>query len=233
VFGADLSVPRTSRSPTLHPAPRFGAFFMHTQMKEHKRKISDSFVYVVRSGDYHKIGVASDISKRIKALQIGNPIKIKLTLIIKNSEMDAYLLEKCLHEVFEAKRVSGEWFVLTNDDIAFLGREYHSVHHELLSDDRPVSNVRPHELICHAQERIYNASMLIQYWNKINKIDAEFYTDGMMVSVMKMCMDYSTDQVVEAMETSFKQYVTTTSEIWESHAAFGKIGGILYNQFKY
>jgi hypothetical protein len=53
-----------------------------------------------------KIGVAGDISKRLRALQIGSASPIAL----RWSTPGGYPLERHLHETFDKRRISGEWF---------------------------------------------------------------------------------------------------------------------------
>ena len=68
--------------------------------------------YVMKSGNKYKIGKSEDTSKRLKALQTGNP-DINLILSCEESKVS----EKALHNMFSHKRVSGEWFSLTASDI--------------------------------------------------------------------------------------------------------------------
>ena len=74
-----------------------------------------SFLYFVRDGEYIKIGICKNISKRLSQLQVGNPRSLELicTFPLK-SEEDALLLEKRLHAEYDDFRVSGEWFSLVN-----------------------------------------------------------------------------------------------------------------------
>jgi Meiotically Up-regulated Gene 113 (MUG113) protein len=53
-----------------------------------------------------KIGVATDIAKRMKSLQIGSAA----TLVLRWSAQGGYPLENYLHEAFCKKRTHGEWF---------------------------------------------------------------------------------------------------------------------------
>lgn len=53
-----------------------------------------------------KIGVAQDIAKRLRNLQVGSPSPI----VLRWSTRGGYPLERHLHETFGKKRISGEWF---------------------------------------------------------------------------------------------------------------------------
>ncbi len=65
-----------------------------------------SGVYFVGSTDHIKIGVAKDIAKRLRDLQVSHPTKLKLLLW----EEGRAAREKELHRLFSQYRESGEWF---------------------------------------------------------------------------------------------------------------------------
>src|SRR6185503_4159626 len=74
----------------------------------------ERFVYVIRSsGGFYKVGVASDVVKRIKALQTANPQPIELVCARHSSS--PYELEKRLHRYLAEHRSGGgtEWFKLS------------------------------------------------------------------------------------------------------------------------
>jgi hypothetical protein len=67
------------------------------------------WVYVVSSEDNPKvvkIGVASDVERRIKNLQVAAPTRI----VLRWSARGGLPLESHLHEKFRRRRMSGEWF---------------------------------------------------------------------------------------------------------------------------
>ena len=76
-----------------------------------KEFIKNNFVYILQSGIFYKVGVTSDIQKRISTLQTGNPIKITLvkaysmlnTEIAYKAEerIHAFLKKTCRHEHLE------------------------------------------------------------------------------------------------------------------------------------
>lgn len=77
-------------------------------------------VYIIRDVDvsgFYKIGVASDLKRRLAQLTIC-PFRIKIVHVIPTE--NAYSLEYQLHAQFADKRVRGEWFNLTTEDIAWL-----------------------------------------------------------------------------------------------------------------
>lgn len=61
-----------------------------------------------------KVGIANDPADRLKALQTGNPKKLRLLLSMftTNQEM-ALLSERRVHEFMADYRMAGEWFDLT------------------------------------------------------------------------------------------------------------------------
>ena len=70
-------------------------------------------VYFIRAGNKGaiKIGVASDLAKRLETLQTGNPFQLKVLATIPcSSEQHAYELERRMHKLFASKRIRGEWF---------------------------------------------------------------------------------------------------------------------------
>jgi hypothetical protein len=74
-----------------------------------KERLDPRWVYAISTEDNPKvikIGVATDIAKRMKSLQIGSAA----TLVLRWSAQGGYPLENHLHETFRKKRTHGEWF---------------------------------------------------------------------------------------------------------------------------
>jgi len=68
------------------------------------------FVYLVRGGEYYKIGIAKDTSKRLLGIRTGCPFPVEL---VKSWETDsAQKIERLMHCRFKAYRANGEWFRL-------------------------------------------------------------------------------------------------------------------------
>jgi hypothetical protein len=65
-----------------------------------------SSVYLVRAGNWIKIGWSRNVGARISQLQTGNADPIELIATISGGRA----LERQLHERFADSRVSGEWF---------------------------------------------------------------------------------------------------------------------------
>lgn len=73
------------------------------------------YVYLVRSGEYYKIGISAEPEKRIAGLQVGSPYPIE-TIHIQMSA-DYIGLERHLHAVYSDYRVTGEWFSFDDEMI--------------------------------------------------------------------------------------------------------------------
>lgn len=61
-----------------------------------------------------KIGKADDVRKRLTSLQIGSPLPLQLVDTLQD---DSGRLEAALHQWFASKRIRGEWFRITPDDV--------------------------------------------------------------------------------------------------------------------
>lgn len=73
-------------------------------------------VYLLQSGEYYKIGMTSNLASRKAWFDIHLPHKTELIHTIPCN--DALRLERHLHEHFKDKRLNGEWFSLSEADIA-------------------------------------------------------------------------------------------------------------------
>lgn len=77
------------------------------------------YVYVLRSptGAY-KIGYATNPADRLRTFTVKLPFEVEYELLIKTDNMRG--LEAELHEYYSEKHINGEWFALTDDDLAEL-----------------------------------------------------------------------------------------------------------------
>lgn len=75
------------------------------------------FVYFIRTTAKPfrvKIGKSSDPIARMRTLQTGCPVRLKLLGTLKcESDSHAFEVEKAMHEVLAPFRLDGEWFKLT------------------------------------------------------------------------------------------------------------------------
>ncbi|TXH21496.1 MAG: GIY-YIG nuclease family protein [Mycobacterium sp.] len=78
------------------------------------------YVYLVRSGKFHKIGRSNDHGRR--AYEIGLQLPEKLEVVHTIETDDAVGIERYWHERFRERRRNGEWFLLTKADVAAFKR---------------------------------------------------------------------------------------------------------------
>ncbi len=70
------------------------------------------YVYIVRAGDFIKIGYSGNVEQRIKILQSHNPLECQLLYkITYDCEDEAKLAEHNAHVFASEYSVRGEWFV--------------------------------------------------------------------------------------------------------------------------
>lgn len=68
--------------------------------------------FVTQGSQFIKIGhVSGSPSQRLGALQVGNPVRLKLVMILEGDKGD----EKKVHGIFMSAHVRGEWFFLTRE----------------------------------------------------------------------------------------------------------------------
>lgn len=75
-----------------------------------------SKIYILQVGDFFKIGYTTNsVEKRVKQLQTGSPDKITIKYIFESNYKMS--VERSLHRLFSHKRISGEFFDLSVDDL--------------------------------------------------------------------------------------------------------------------
>lgn len=86
------------------------------------RGLNTSYVYFIKeSGKHHiKIGKADDPEQRKKELSTGTPHHHEIVHLIKSET--AYKTEKLFHRYFSEKRLTGEWFDLSEKELRWIQR---------------------------------------------------------------------------------------------------------------
>lgn len=90
---------------------------------EGTQPFSDGFVYLIKSGKHFKIGKANSVEARHRQLKIQLPQVAEVIHKIKTD--DPFGVESYWHRRFADRRLNGEWFVLSTDDVkAFRRRKF-------------------------------------------------------------------------------------------------------------
>jgi Superinfection immunity protein/Meiotically up-regulated gene 113 len=84
------------------------------------------WIYMLQAGNCFKIGKATKLDRRIYQLKIQLPYKVELVHAIQTDDIDH--AEQHWHMRFESKRMNGEWFELTANDVReFKQYEFHEI----------------------------------------------------------------------------------------------------------
>ena len=87
------------------------------------KEIADGFVYLIKSGRHFKIGKANSVEARHRQLKIQLPVATEVVHRIATD--DPYGIESYWHRRFADKRLNGEWFALSAEDVkAFRRRKF-------------------------------------------------------------------------------------------------------------
>jgi len=86
------------------------------------KKQAQGYVYLLHGGGYFKIGKTINLSVRNR--QIGLQLPFEVTLVHAISTNDINDSERYWHTKFRTKRLNGEWFNLSEEDVS----EFSSIH---------------------------------------------------------------------------------------------------------
>lgn len=102
----------------LNTALRAGRVVKPRKIQKEPLPPRTGFIYLIQSANSHlyKIGKTTDISNRMQMFAVKLPFHIDLIHTITSDDYNA--AERKLHEKYADKRVKGEWFELTEKDVA-------------------------------------------------------------------------------------------------------------------
>lgn len=90
-----------------------------TAHKKKESKPTPGYVYLLQSDTGHyKIGRSKDPDNRIKTFGVKLPFEVEYIALIETEDM--VKLETDLHDLYDHKRVNGEWFDLSPEDVELI-----------------------------------------------------------------------------------------------------------------
>lgn len=85
-----------------------------TYVKKKPAVVKKHYLYAISNGQEIKLGMSSDVNKRLKALQTSSPSELVLLwkYYIANTPKDAIKIEKMMHRSCSQFHIRGEWFTM-------------------------------------------------------------------------------------------------------------------------
>lgn len=75
------------------------------------------FIYAIGTDSKQKIGVSSNVEKRLATLQTSNSETLNIQYCFEVDDDIAYRFEKYIHREQNHKRLRGEWFDISKEEI--------------------------------------------------------------------------------------------------------------------
>lgn len=133
------------------------------------------YLYLIKCQQFYKIGIAADVSDRIRNLQTGNPFPLEV--LATYGYDNVALVETVLHKRFANRRTRGEWFDFSDDDIETFKKEcvYLQEHPPVLQFKDKSYNIN---ILLKVVEAVLNMFLhrLIKYrWGSVGKGENQDY----------------------------------------------------------
>lgn len=78
-----------------------------------------TYVYIIKAGNYIKVGVAKNVQSRMDTMQTGNHLWLEIIASMPfETRKAAFDYEAHLHHKLKAHKVRGEWFVAAGLGVA-------------------------------------------------------------------------------------------------------------------
>lgn len=77
-------------------------------------------LYIIKAAEFYKIGITTDPLCRVKTIGTKLPIKCRIIRTYFIPKNDLRNIESFWHDFFSAKNSNGEWFFLSNNDLAII-----------------------------------------------------------------------------------------------------------------
>lgn len=75
-----------------------------------------TILYFIQCGQFVKVGITTDMEKRVRALKAGNPYPLRVASMVDIPSMYDRLVEKRIHGALHVYAVGREWFRLVPKD---------------------------------------------------------------------------------------------------------------------
>jgi len=89
-----------------------------THLENQQSTTRPGCVYLLKGERYYKIGLSSNVNRRMEEISPRLPFETELICTIATEDMHG--LEAQLHELYAGKRANGEWFKLSDEDVAYI-----------------------------------------------------------------------------------------------------------------
>lgn len=192
-------------------------------------------VYILRCLDFYKIGKSKNIKKRLQILKIGNPFALELIFFIPSS--DANNLEKFFHEIFEEKKVQGEWFMLNEEDVKSFSNMKNAIHcasPDMITRIEEEKNIYLKTVeLSKEYNQIKRETELLEAKTKIACEYFELYFDWFALSdagkkkMKTMIRTAGLDKVKEAIKTSYDFYYKGKESEQNWHKGFDRLSKLI------